>query len=977
MTGKRHDGRNKKNKKIKIMAELNRTFTLRSPEVLSRNDINSFGISSHPEIYQSGTFKDWVKLCQENNLEELDIRIVEYLRSSQSIKKVGDLGNGWSSIINSFISQGSEINKEKAYQIIKNSRVELFSGKEKNANPYFAIRTAVADTMLGLSYLKKLSFKGNIDYQTILKIMSLVETCINQKFELPEINLRPYFVRPILLPPCFFKLDPCNNKPKSVDSAFSFLDNKSTRPPEKIKPSGCINNGECTCKVNDECVEQSTCCAKIKLNIIDLMVVKDYTKCYQAGDLSYIKNILAGEVLETKHRRLERTEEFTETEEDIKTFEERYLQTEEKSSLQKEIENISKKDTAFNAGVTTNYEYGSEKFGKFTAEATTNFSFAQSKTDSNKEVRDYSKDIVDRATKSVEEKIRKLVSTRRLFETEEINDHSFQNVGGPNISGQYLYVNKVSKAQVFNYGKKAAIEIYLPEPSSLFKKLLETKFEGTKPIEPIANDIDPKTITSENYISIANQYGIKDIEAPPGNVKDVSVRINGQIDKKQAGKYNPRTDISVSIPDNYESISMDWAISSFNWNDSGKTSMGATLGGSSLIVSWGGTSNSQTTLPPLEGNQPISFYVWGVRDYDLVLTVHCQLKNEFLAEWQMGIYEKILAVQKDRLEKYQKELEKYQKELKEFELKEAELKAERYNKNPFINRETERTELKRMAISYISCQFFDQFDAMKNRVKPCGYPEMNIREAEEEGRFIQFFEQAFNWNLLTYIFYPYFWGRKCTWEDKLKEESNDLIFQKFLSAGSCRVLVPVRDGFFDYVQYFLTTGEIWGQSGVPPIPNDPHYVSLAQELKEQKGNYFADREGSIDAIDGDNFVTLNNTNHYWTFANSLATPPIIAGLNTLNINVDKDREIILDCKIYRIVDIQPNPAVTNHSSWLITLDRSYVGNVDDPNADLNMKWSTGAVFIGAPWEFITPTTLTFLRDKSPCLPTYPLKECKE
>ena len=164
-----------------------------------------------------------------------------------------------------------------------------------------------------------------------------------------------------------------------------------------------------------------------------------------------------------------------------------------------------------------------------------------------------------------------------------------------------------------------------------------------------------------------------------------------------------------------------------------------------------------------------------------------------------------------------------------------------------------------MAISYFSCQFFNQFDAMKNRVKPCGYPEMDIAEAEEEGRFIRFFEQAFNWNLMTYIFYPYFWGRKCTWPDKLKEESNDLIFRQFLSAGSARVVVPIRDGFYDQVQWFLTTGEIWGSNGTIPVPGDPHFVSLAQEIKEQKGNYYADREGTLDVTNGSDVVTLNGS----------------------------------------------------------------------------------------------------------------------
>lgn len=507
------------------MAELTRTFTVRTPAGMSKNDINSLGIHSHPVQYQSGLFRDWMTLCDESKVEELNVRIVEYLRGTKSVKKISDLGVEWSYILNSFQSHGDGLNKEIAYKILKDSRVTGLFSEEKRC--FSGIWTDVADTMLGLAYLKKLSYKGNIDYQSVLRVLAFVERCFDLQFDLPELTIKPYLTRPVLLPPCFFKLDPCSNKRTST-GGFSFLDDLSTISPEKKSAKGCTADGNCTCIVNDECVNQNPCCAKIKLNIIDLMMVRDYTKCYQAGDLSYIKNILAGESLETKHRRLEKIEEYTETEEYARLFEERYLQTEEKTSLQKEMEKTNKKDTAFNAGVTTNLEYGSEATYKFKAEGSTSFGFTQSKSEVNKEVRDYSKDLVDRAIKSVEETVKKLVSTRTLFETEETNDHSFNNASGPNISGQYLYVNKVSKAEVINYGKKVAIEIFLPEPSSLFKKLLENKFKGVKPKEPSLITIDPKTITPENVEGLISTYGLKDVPPAPNFETIVTVTLEGE-----------------------------------------------------------------------------------------------------------------------------------------------------------------------------------------------------------------------------------------------------------------------------------------------------------------------------------------------------------------------------------------------------------------------------------------------------------------
>ncbi len=944
------------------MTELIRLFTKRSPVILNQNSIHSFGIQTHPENYQSARFGNWETLCKANNAESLKAEMLKFLQSKDSITKLDDLGKKWNKIIPSFFAIGNEINKEKAYQIIKESKIESLFCEDKVI--FINQFTAIADTILSLSFHKNLGHKDNIDYQSAIKVMAFTERCFDSKMQIPDLNIVEYFKKPILLPSCFFRIDPCSEVINSNTRVPFLAEQSSTRNNENIK--GCIS-GNCTCYENEECVKQSKCCVKPRIDLIDLMVVKDYTKCYQAGDLSFIKNVLEGEILSTKHRRLERTEELIETESDIRQFEERYLQTEDKTSLHKETEDVLKQDKAIDAGLTTNSSIGAEfevfKFGGGT-NSTTNLSSSQSKTQTNKDVRDYSKDVIDRATKQLEEKVRKLSSVKRIFETEEKNKHVFDNSKGENVNGQYLYVNKVSRAQVYNYGKTAVIDLILPEPSTLYKRLLEKKYTGVLPTKQDKIVIDPNAITPDNYKLLINQFGLKDVELPPEMSKDVVIHINGEIEKKHAAEYNQRDGISVSIPDDYVTNSMEWAISSFNWNDDGKTSMGATLGGLMLVYSWGGTSNSQIYLPALDGIQPIGFYVWGVRDYDLMLTVHCILKNEILIKWKMSVFEKITELNQTNLEKYEKAIAEYKKDKEEFDAKEAELKKERYNKNPFINRETEKAELKRMAISYISCQFFDQFDSMKSKVEPCGYPEMNIREAEQEAKFIQFFEQAFNWNLLTYIFYPYFWGKKCSWGKNLKEESGDLIFEKFLQAGSCRLLIPIRNGFFDYVSYFITTGEIWGGTGTTPLPNDPHYVSLAQEIKEQNQNFNTERLGRINATNGNIAVILNGTDYYWD--------NILNVINTANVNADLDREILLDYKFYRIVSIVPNTAVMTHDSWIITLERNYEGVTQT-----NMMWSTGAVYIGAPWEFVTPTTLTFLRDKSSCLPCYPLKECKE
>jgi hypothetical protein len=87
----------------------------------------------------------------------------------------------------------------------------------------------------------------------------------------------------------------------------------------------------------------------------------------------------------------------------------------------------------------------------------------------------------------------------------------------------------------------------------------------------------------------------------------------------------------------------------------------------------------------------------------------------------------------------------------------------------------------------------------------------------------KFMEQAFEWSIMNYTFYPYYWADRTQWQTMYLTESIDPLFRSFLQVGMARVIVTVKPGFEDAVQYFLTTGQVWffalvGISLIPPIP---------------------------------------------------------------------------------------------------------------------------------------------------------------
>ena len=98
-----------------------------------------------------------------------------------------------------------------------------------------------------------------------------------------------------------------------------------------------------------------------------------------------------------------------------------------------------------------------------------------------------------------------------------------------------------------------------------------------------------------------------------------------------------------------------------------------------------------------------------------------------------------------------------------------------------------------------------------------------------EAPYIQFLEQCFEWQNMTYLFYPYLWGRKSQWVQNSGQADGDPIFEAFLRAGAARVLVPVRPNYEKTVCYYLRSGEIWNGGGLPVL-EDELYVSIADEI---------------------------------------------------------------------------------------------------------------------------------------------------
>ncbi len=141
--------------------------------------------------------------------------------------------------------------------------------------------------------------------------------------------------------------------------------------------------------------------------------------------------------------------------------------------------------------------------------------------------------------------------------------------------------------------------------------------------------------------------------------------------------------------------------------------------------------------------------------------------------------------------------------------------------NPAINREIERIEMKKQCITMLTGERYQNFNAMSGSP-----PEIDLVDASAEGRFIQFFEQAFEWEQMTYLFYPYFWGRKNNWVSISTTFDNDPLFTRFLQAGAARVVLPVHPAYNDAILYYLQTGDLWNGGDLPDHQRSIVYCTL-------------------------------------------------------------------------------------------------------------------------------------------------------
>jgi len=293
-----------------------------------------------------------------------------------------------------------------------------------------------------------------------------------------------------------------------------------------------------------------------------------------------------------------------------------------------------------------------------------------------------------------------------------------------------------------------------------------------------------------------------------------------------------------------------------------------------------GTEFTPGTLILLDSDDvALTIGFWDIGRYHLSFYAELAVGQETLLKWQTQVFNKVQAIEQQTLDKTNQEMQlAYNTQMATYRNRLAELKATSVNdlihgQSEAFNREIILTELKKHCLTMLTKEFdadasddligkiagllevSDNFTFRKLKVtedlvantttcsfevksETIDYPSIALDQAKSKGRFIQFLEQAFEWQQLAYIFYPYFWATRPKWIEMMNHsDDTDPNMSTFLQAGSVKVLIAVTTAYEDAVLHFLATREPW-EGGPAPVIGDPLFIPLYEELRKRQDDLY-------------------------------------------------------------------------------------------------------------------------------------------
>lgn len=582
-----------------------------------------------------------------------------------------------------------------------------------------------------------------------------------------------------------------------------------------------------------------------RLGVAEYMKVTQSVHAYVPGEVSNIENVMASELRHKSINELIRSEDTITT---SKTQEvEKVSDTTKvnRAEMQTEVAKELDRQNSFQAHANFTYNSGAYKFETGAAYASTNAQHI-----SNLQAVTKSQEITERAMERVQSKVSEERISKIIQEVSLTNVHEYDNRGGlgdnadrpKHITGVYRWVDKKMKNQIYNYGKRTMFEFMIPEPAKLHRLATEGRENNLLPPVDPRKASAPHTMknaelaTKELLEYWSDIYGIE-IEMPLPQQKTLEKTFNRTNIMPAPGVYGGYNfNLDFEKEENYNLNQYDIKFYCYPPHNGDHDEHYMTLGSLVKSSGWGSGSAAASyelnslTAPPEYKNSDFSAacHGWDIGEFYYKFNLYYSLKPETESAWKRKHFDLII-------EAYQTALDAHKEEVAAIEAEQLAKAEEQKDVMGNFYRIIEGDVLKHNCIAYLLQNYlsdlgqgFTDGDKMLNFKVNLG------DDLDKYTAKAKFLEQAFEWSIKDYTFYPYFWADRDEWQKMYLSENTDTLFRSFLQAGLARVIVTVKPGFEEAVQYFLETGEVW-LGGETPIIGDPLYMSITQEMRDPTG----------------------------------------------------------------------------------------------------------------------------------------------
>lgn len=561
-----------------------------------------------------------------------------------------------------------------------------------------------------------------------------------------------------------------------------------------------------------------------RLGIADYRRVDQTTCCYVPGEVSHIENVMAREYKEKSSRRLRRSEETTTIERQTEKEDLTDTTSTDRYEMQQQTSEVLNKDTSFSVNASSHF--GLKGFA--TIDVGTNFATNTSQQNSNSQALTYAKEVTERAQERVLQKVREERVLKIIDEYEEQNKHGFDNrKGNGHVSGVYRWVDKIYKNQLFNYGKRLMYEFMIPQPAAFHNAAMKTISDSPsvtvleKPVDPRTRDLsDHRNVTEATAAAWAGVYNTE-IESAPENSLRVSKAIHLSYGMPNLDKYQAFSD-KIEIPEGYKALSATVNYSFyFHRNDLEFPHVMVIVGDKRTPLAMNSTHMMNTFNlyfdSPINKEVAIGLEVGDFFAIACTVTLNCVRTDQYWRQWQLNSFNAII-------EAYEEKLSAYQESLAATQVTQTSQVA-----NPSFYRQIENTVLRKNCIAYM----IGEMNLGRGFYSGDSATDIAVTLDAQLDRYTsvaKFMEQAFEWDIMSYTFYPFYWGNRANWQMMYQADVSDQLFRSFLQSGMARVIVTVRPGFEEAAMYYMATGQIWNGGQVPVIGDDL-YLSIVEELK--------------------------------------------------------------------------------------------------------------------------------------------------